>query len=227
MSDQWTDRLSEYLDGQLEPAEHAECERHVATCAECAGTLESLRLVTARARALPERPIGVDLWPGIAARIQAEAAPRVVKLPDTRRRFSFTFAQAAAAALLLAVLSGGAVWWTLRGPWPGRVAQAPPTVALAPEASGVATFAGFDERHYDAAVADLENALKAHRAELDTSTVRVLEQNLAIIDRSIAQARTALAADPASAYLNGHLARQMMAKLDLLRRATALHEARG
>jgi len=46
--------------------------------------------------------------------------------------------------------------------------------------------------------------------------------NLRIIDRAIAQARSALSADPGSAYLSLHLAQTMRTKLDLLRRAQAI-----
>ena len=42
MSDRWTDRLSEYLDGGVEAAERAELEAHLADCEECAATLEQL-----------------------------------------------------------------------------------------------------------------------------------------------------------------------------------------
>jgi hypothetical protein len=80
--------------------------------------------------------------------------------------------------------------------------------------------------HYDAAIAELEGALAAGRGRLDTATVRQIEQNLAVIDRAIAQARAALAADPADAYLNHHLADTMRRKLQLLRRASTLATAR-
>jgi hypothetical protein len=56
--------------------------------------------------------------------------------------------------------------------------------------------------------------------------VRVIEQNLAAIDRAIAQAQGALLADPANLYLNTHLAETMRRKLELLRRAaTLVHES--
>ena len=227
MTDLWTDRLSEYLDEGLVPSERAECARHLESCDECAALLESLSRVAARARSLADPPIATDLWPGIAARLPAATPQSVWSLAGAARRLTFTVPQAAAAALLLVTLSGGAVWWALRGAAPGRAPESSRTATDATRAAPSAVVAGFDERHYDAAVADLENTLRTHRADLDTSTVRVLEQNLALIDRSIAQARKALAADPASVYLNGHLARQMLTKLDLLRRATALHEPRG
>jgi len=69
--------------------------------------------------------------------------------------------------------------------------------------------------------------LREHRSELDPATVRVIEQNLLIIDQATAQARRALAADPANRYLNGHLAAQLVRKLTLLRQATALVAVRG
>jgi tetratricopeptide (TPR) repeat protein len=75
---------------------------------------------------------------------------------------------------------------------------------------------------YDAAVADLEKALKQGRGKLDASTIAIVEQNLQTIDQAIAQAREALAADPANSYLSRHLVEARRRKLDLLRRATAL-----
>jgi hypothetical protein len=55
--------------------------------------------------------------------------------------------------------------------------------------------------------------------------VRVLEQNLRVIDQAIEQARRAVAADSANAYLNSHLAETMRQKLDLLRQAASLVSA--
>ena len=63
-----------------------------------------------------------------------------------------------------------------------------------------------------------------HQAE---ETVRVLENNLREIDRAIDQCRAALAADPASVYLNSHLANAQRRKLALLRRAAALVSERS
>ena len=54
---------------------------------------------------------------------------------------------------------------------------------------------------------------------------RVAERhNLAIIDRAIAEARSALGADPSNGYLSGHLMETRRRKLDLLRRAAELTE---
>jgi hypothetical protein len=71
-------------------------------------------------------------------------------------------------------------------------------------------------------VADLERVLADRQGLLDSTTVRVIQLNLAAIDRAIAQAQQALDADPANLYLNTHLADTMRRKLELLRQATTL-----
>ena len=63
MSDQWTDRLSEYLDGELKGSERALLEAHLERCDDCQETLAGLRRVVMRARcprgpAARDRPLG-------------------------------------------------------------------------------------------------------------------------------------------------------------------------
>src|SRR5437016_4282197 len=74
MNDRWSDRLSDYLDDQLDAAERAAIETHLATCDDCAHTLEALREVTAQARRLENAAPARDLWRGIEARIAAGSA---------------------------------------------------------------------------------------------------------------------------------------------------------
>jgi anti-sigma factor RsiW len=214
MSDQWTDRLSEYLDGDLAEAETAALEAHLDTCAACKETLAGLRRIVVRARSLEDRPPSRDLWSGVATRIGAG--------PSRRRRLSFSVPQLLAAGIALAVLSGGGAW--LLHPDATRVAAVRPA---APGTVPVTTVGstGAAGRNYDSAVDDLERILAEGRGRLDSTTVRVLEQNLALIDRAIAQAQRAVAADSANVYLNTHLAETMRRKIDLLRQAAALVSA--
>lgn len=208
------EQLSDLLDGDLPPDERALLEAHLAGCAECAALHEELRRVVQRAGALEDRPPAYDLWPGVAAAIGA-ATPG-------RRRLALTLPQLMAAGIALMLLSGGGVALALRGR--GAPAQAPlATTTATPEiAAGSTTRA---ERGYDAAVRELGAELEAGRSRLDSTTVRVVEQKLRLIDRAIAEAEQALAADPANTYLNGHLARTRLRKLDLLRRAALLTRA--
>jgi hypothetical protein len=72
------------------------------------------------------------------------------------------------------------------------------------------------------AIAELQDALQANEGRLDTATVRIVRENLAVIDRAISQAQRALKRDPGNTYLNLHLANTMRQKIELLRRANAL-----
>ena len=51
--DAYTDRLSDYIDDELDPREHAEVERHLAQCVACRQLANELRAVSARAATLP------------------------------------------------------------------------------------------------------------------------------------------------------------------------------
>jgi hypothetical protein len=68
----------------------------------------------------------------------------------------------------------------------------------------------------------LELALERGRTRLDPNTVRVLEKNLAVIDRAIRESQEALSLDPGNAYLEEHLERAYRGKVDYLREATAM-----
>jgi anti-sigma factor RsiW len=226
MTDQWMDRLSEYLDGDLAPGERAALEAHLAECATCRATVDEIRRVISRAHALVDQPVGRDLWPGIAALIGSAGTP-VVDLASrrVRKRVSFSMLQLATAALLLVAVTAGGTSLALRGGSPARPAQGPgerPVARVIP--AGLPSKA---EVSYDAAVGDLERALDAGRSQLSPKTIQVLEKNLARIDAAIGEARTALQADPANAYLNAHLANTMQQKLELLRQATQLAGAQS
>jgi anti-sigma factor RsiW len=228
MSDAWTDRLSEYLDEELAPEERAALAAHLKECAECSATLADLRRVVTRARGLESAGPETELWPGIAQRIAPGSGPVHLAQRERFRRVSFSLPQLLAAGIALMVLSGGSVWLLRPGDAPGSapVATLPtPSAALAPGTASPVSWQRRAAPGYDAAVADLERVLEQGRGRLDTATVRVLEQNLRVIDQAIEQGRRAVAADSANAYLNSHLAETMRRKLDLLRQAASLVSA--
>jgi anti-sigma factor RsiW len=249
--EQWTNQLSDYLDGELSAEERRDVDAHLEGCANCTAVLNDLKRVVTRAASVPPRPPQADLWGDIAARIETGASSsRDTVLPLARResrRFTFTLPQLAAAAALLIAVSGGVAWEVARRAvnpddlrqsgsvarvtanpsGPDSSADAAPFKPVSSEGTGAADFArvetvGMADAQYDAAVADLEKALKADRDRLDASTIAIVEHNLQIIDQAINQARDALVADPANSYLSSHLVEARRRKLDLLRRATAL-----
>lgn len=230
--DEYADRLSDYLDDELDAGERQALEAHLAGCAECTRTLEELRLVVDRARELGPRPPARDLWSGIEPHVARPASLRPFR-PRAPRRFSFTLPELAAAAVLVAAVSGAVALRvaTLRQPppAPAQTATVAPAAASDIDARAVAPAPGvaqvsYADAQYDAAVADLEKALETGRGRLDKSTIAAIEQSLQTIDQAIDQARQALESDPANSYLSGHLVEARRRKLELLRRAAALTE---
>jgi anti-sigma factor RsiW len=218
--DLFTDRLSDYLDGEeLSATDRAAIEAHLATCDACRTTLAELEAVAAHAASLTDSGPVADLWAGVAGRLTPPTA--VLQFPrPLHRRFSFTLPQLVAAGLALMVLSGGLVWVIRLG---DPRASLPPAVAqVEHEELPPIARVGFADANYDQAVADLEKVLDNNRSRLDPQTVQIIEDNLRTIDQAIEQSRKALRADPASVYLNNHFAASRNRKLALLRRASAL-----
>jgi hypothetical protein len=75
---------------------------------------------------------------------------------------------------------------------------------------------------YDREIARLRGVLELRRADLDPATVAIIEQNLRVIDRAIAQSRAALARDPRSGFLNERFIDALEKKVELLRTAALL-----
>ncbi len=211
MSHQWTDQLSAYLDNELAPAERAQVTVHLTECVECREVLEELGRIAAAARDYQgERPAR-DGWPGILRAIEADRAVALPVRPAAHRGLGWRHLMAAGLVMAAAGLGGG--WY-----WFGRSTEAPPVVAAAP--AGALMVVGLTSVAYDTAVAELQRTLAANRGQLDTATVRSVEQSLLIIDQAIAEARAAIQRDPANGYLNGRIAANLRTKLSLLRIAT-------
>jgi anti-sigma factor RsiW len=233
--DNWTDRLSEYIDGELTQDEAEQLEAHLLECLDCGHTLGQLQAVVGRAAQVIDRPPHADLWPAIAASIAEQKTIRT-----TPRRVSFSVPQLAAASVVLMLLSGGSMYLML-----SRQADAPVVAATeqtqAPATSRqVAARAPVTTRevierpapvespaadNYSVAITEMEQALAVSRTQLDTATVRIIESNLKAIDTAINEARLALARDPGNSYLNRYLDQTMQKKVQLLRRATGIIRA--
>ncbi|HEV8600471.1 MAG TPA: zf-HC2 domain-containing protein [Gemmatimonadales bacterium] len=229
MSDQFTNQLSAYLDGELERESRRRLEAHLAACVECSALLADLRAIVAAAPHYEGRQPSRDLWKDIEPRLdEAEVIPISIDRPTARpsvRRFSWP--QLIAASLVMAAVGGGATFLVLRQNTtpPAAVAVDLPNRRSAPLPDSVKTVE-YAEAQYDAAVKDLESVLAAGRSQLDTATVRTIEQSLQKIDAAIAEARIAIQRDPANAYLSRQIAANMRRKLDLLRAATNAITAR-
>ena len=240
----WTERLSDYLDGELTAVQRAECDAHLAACTQCRTVLAELQAVVQISRDDGDVFPATDLWPGVLSRI-GNAAPTqaastggdVVSFDAARtrartpRQVVFTLPQLALAASLLIAVSAGVAYLaagratTSPASPEDRIIQAQAEQLLPPSAT--VERANFADAQFDQAVADLERVLTDRRELLDPRTVLIIERNLAAIDQAIREARAALDGDPANTFLNSHLADARRKKLELLRQATMLQSPSG
>ncbi len=270
----WTDRLSEYVDGDLDAATAAAVDQHLVECDECSAIVADLRFIAKSAAALDDVDPPSHVWAGIAAAINApvaqhEAGAGVIRMDahrTSRRSITMSMPQLAAAAIVL-LMFGGAVVASL-GPRTERTTVATaaspadtgsnstaqsapseddPRAAVQPATadvrgtparertqprvgssartasrSGTLASSPAPVGGYDAAISELESAAGLEDGRLDPNTTRVLRQSMQTIDGAIADAREALATDPANGYLHRHLDRTMKQKLDLLRQASKI-----
>jgi predicted anti-sigma-YlaC factor YlaD len=224
--DTWTDRLSEYVDGDLDMSTMRALEAHLAGCADCRAVADDLRNISARGRALPLVPPAADLWPGIESRMhQSGIVP--IRVATRRSGLFVSWPRLAAAGLLLGLVSGGAVYAVTRFQGGPEVIA---TIPLVP-ANGTTTAptelqVGAQVNQSTAeAVSDLQMILASEK--LDSATVRILTLNLARIDSAIADAERALAADPSNAYVSRHLASTARRKVELLHLVAGLTQSRS
>jgi anti-sigma factor RsiW len=232
MNDDRFHRLSEYLDGGLSPADRAELERDLESDVELRTVLSELRTVKQLGEAVTDLAPDTDLWPAIAERIDADRVVELSSARRARRTFTFTVPQFA-AAMIGALLMGSGALWMARSVAPDASPDAIQTAAdpvAEPDAGDVRLAATGTVRNpsvkSDLAIAALEQKLAEERSTLDTSTVRIIEESLAKIDRAIESATVALDRDPGNMWLNRHLADSKARKLRLLEKAAALSVVR-
>jgi Tfp pilus assembly protein PilF len=123
---------------------------------------------------------------------------------------------AAAALVFAAVLAGYSV-----GRQHGRVEAALDRSALESAGSQL-SLAALDVGTYQVARDQLLSALEDRRASISTDTLRVVEENLGVIDQAIVRITAALSKNPNNPQLTHRLASVYRQQIELLQRATRL-----
>jgi hypothetical protein len=215
--------LPDLLDGDAAPGTRMVAEAHAATCARCGALLRDLEQIRDDAARLPVLRPSRDLWDGIAARLETPVVALPLRRPPAAITPGQRWVRVAAAAAVLAVT--GRVAADRLGP-PRPSAGPVPVARRAPESArprrDVVAVTATTTAAIDQEIATLRALVARRRAELDPRTVRVLDENLTIIDQAIARCRAALADDPASAFLLEQLTGAYDLKLQLLRRVATL-----
>lgn len=212
-------RIRELLDDHIDNALPAEQRRavdaHLRDCPACEEERRRLRRLVADLAALPtsvEPPR--DLWGDINARLDRPARP-----VERDSRFVRWQPMLAAAALLLVAVGIGVAIKMIDDD-PGSLLTPVPRAELASASAG-------EPKTFADAESDLENAKQSLRARLDTQrdalsphTVRVIDENLEVIDGAIAEIQGALAKDPNNPELQRMLVAQHNRQLGLLKQVT-------
>ena len=199
-------QLNDYADGVLSSADADGVRNHIAGCDVCAREVEQLTAIKTSVAALPlqiqpERDLRADIWEQIER-------PR-----HTRTIWSARYTLAAAAVLLIAFSSLVTLAIVRSGERAEIGADYRNSVRLVGRDSEAL------QRAYSEEVQELEMILRKSRGSLAPETVRIMEENLEIIDTAIREARSALEADPNSDMLVDLLRSAYERKLELLRQA--------
>jgi anti-sigma factor RsiW len=244
------ERLADYLEGDLAPAERRQVEAHLVSCSGCAALVRDLEEIRVGASALTDLMPSRDLWNDLANRIEAPVVPLTTRSTAnvTVRRTFDRVKLGAIAAALVAVTAGVtylltvaenrsatmapdvAVVAPLTSPDSNNstvVRPQPPVAAIqspvAPRASSAQPVRNVPAAvTYSREIDRLRTIFQQSRAQLDPRTAAIIEANLKVIDDAIAQSRAALAQDPASRFLTDQLNSALDKKLELLRTATLL-----
>jgi hypothetical protein len=244
--DRFADKLSDYLERDVDEPTRASMDAHAVECAECGSLLTDLRSLRLGAANLPELVPSRDLWNGIAERIETpvilmRAQRAEGPLAHSKRRMR-VWAGLAAAGLV-------AVTATVTHELTKRSIVATPPVAVAtvtpsspttpavtpnrdtvpairPAASAPTATLVSDrpsaQQTYDTEIARLRVVVARRRPQLDSTTIAVIEYNLKVIDDAIRQCKLALRKDPGSQFLMESLNDALDNKVQLLRTAATL-----
>lgn len=209
--------LDDFLDGLLTEPEAAAVRDHAAICSRCAARLADSTALRERVAELP-RSIAPpdDLWPGIAARIEAG---RVV-----RGRFGRRALLAAAAALLI-VASVATAYLVGRRQATSELMQASVPGSATTSQVVLASFEQLGVHDYAATRQELVEVLQGRSGELTPETLEVVVRNLEVIDEAMARIALALDNDPGNELLQRQLIAVYRQQVDLLQRAAMLPSA--
>jgi anti-sigma factor RsiW len=218
--------LSELVDATLPASTIGDVERHLELCDGCRAVLADLRAIRHTAATLDRLTPPASVWDRVAAEI-ASSSQRVSPAPPPARAVVESarlprFALAAAAVLVFSTIVG---LWMREGVRP-VTRPANDQTAATTDAGAVPSVeedvARTVERDYEQAIMGLEQVAQAESHALDPDIAAALNQNIAIVDRAIGDARQAVGTDPQDDELRAGLLDAFRSKLELLEQMVLL-----
>jgi hypothetical protein len=225
--DRYADAIAELVDGTLTGDGRRALEAHLDGCAACRTLVSDLQQIRRVAGTLEP----LDAPPAVWARVSGEIA----RAPRTRvglRALVFQPQWLAAAAAVVAA-AGVTAALLLRGaPGPSPVIPAPAGPATPVAEAGNVPVDDIVQRvegelkqaeqHYQAALADLDRIAASGNSALDPKVTAALRQNVALVDKAIADSRAALAEEPGNVPARESLFDALRRKVSLLQDTIAL-----
>lgn len=208
-------QLNDHVDGLLVDQDRDEFEKHLTECPHCTARIEAYRSIQSEAAGLPKtiEPDN-DLWQGIADRLEPKG-PASIPFPRKTSLQTGLLRALAWAAVILVVIAAAVTYSVLPvsdppvGPNQAVTNEMPPELVQA-------------EAEFALAKEELLAVFDDCKDFLSPDTVRVFEENMAIIDEAITGTKVALAEDPA----NKRLVRVLMAthqrEISLMRKMTKI-----
>ena len=213
---QLEERLNDYLDGELPPTIRAQVERHLEECSGCGAELSAMRSLREQTETLPrDFPPSRDLWPAIRKSLPAQRGGATARIPGSsvwNGPFRLSYAGALALLLIAFAIVVLVRQATPVSPDPRRAAASGPSLALDSVRRVEAEYAGAAE--------ELQTALKMRGT--GSPDLRILEENVEIVDRAIREVHRAAAMDPSCAIDEHAFARLYRTKFELLQQAVRL-----
>ncbi|CAN5529639.1 hypothetical protein BH09GEM1_BH09GEM1_00520 [soil metagenome] len=215
------DQLCDLHDDVLDVEAARAVRAHLAECASCSEQMSLLSTLGSETAALPSILAPPD---GLWSDIRGELAPRRTSGSLEPARM-WSARHLAAAAVLIALGSSALTVAMLRR---SSAAAPAPAIDVAGERAPLRVPAPLpaslasEESGFTRSVDVLQRTLDERRDSLAPSTVVTVEHSLRIADSAIAEARDALARDPANRALAKLFASNYERKIDLMRRATEL-----
>lgn len=222
----YTEAIQDLADGTLGPVRRAELQTHLDACEACRALAADLQKIRAAAPSLAAAPPD-HVWMQIAGRLRQEG--RVVETRPSAGRSAALLALA--ATLLLAV--GGSLYLLMpreaapvssaaSGSADAKPSAAEGNAAATDAVQSIADDLAQAEKHYQSAIAKLEEAARADNDAIDAETAAILAKNLEVIDQAIAESRAAVKAEPQSAPARDHLFGALRQKVLVLQETVAL-----
>ncbi|MFC2160659.1 anti-sigma factor family protein [Acidobacteriota bacterium] len=209
-------KISEYIDNELNSAEKQLLEKHLDGCSECQRLYEDFKKIKADAEGLAEFSPSGQTWFKIASGIKEKQKGTVRQKRDRLRRFVFSphsLGWIVSAGLFLVIIVGAVT--IIPRLTPKETSSQQYVVSKLEEA----------EHYYQKAIDALWEAVSVQEDSFDPQLFAVFQKNLSIIDESISACREAVLSRPNSLDSRNFLLTAYKEKRSLLEHMMAVSAA--